>query len=142
MYKVLFEVVFFCILGQFSGNLGVALGEALLGLFLHGYNSRLFQRLYKERSINEIRFDRICPHLLRDPLLSPMDCHVMDIDLAKLKPPKGVHFGIVPNADLGAASYPSTGARYDTTGCPTSHSTPTSSQSHTIIHTSSHTSCK
>ena len=86
-----------------SGNLGVALGEALLGLFLHGYNSRLFQRLYKERSINEIRFDRICPHLLRDPLSSPMDCHVMDIDLAKLKPPKGVHFGIVPNADLGGS---------------------------------------
>ena len=32
-----------------SGNLGVALGEALLGLFLHGYNLRLFQRLYKDR---------------------------------------------------------------------------------------------
>ena len=27
----------------------------------------------------------------------------MDIDLAKLKPPKGVHFGIVPNADLGGS---------------------------------------
>ena len=73
----------------------------MLGLFLHGCNSRLFQRLYKEHSINGMRFDRICPHLLRDPLLSPMDCHVMDIDWAKLKPPKGVHFGIVPNADLG-----------------------------------------
>ena len=85
----------------FSGNLDVELGEALLGLFLHGYNSCLFQRLYKEQSTNGIRFDRNCPHLLNDPLLSPMDCHVMDIDLAKLKPLKGVHFGIVPNADLG-----------------------------------------
>ena len=59
--------------------------------------------LYKDRSINEIRFDRICPHLLRDPLLSPMDCHVMDIHLAKLKPTKGVHCGIVLNADLGGS---------------------------------------
>ena len=27
-----------------SGNLGVALGEALLGLFLHGYNVRMYQK--------------------------------------------------------------------------------------------------
>ena len=34
----------------------------------------------------------------------------MDIDLAKLKPPKGVHFGIVPNADLGGPTPSSTQA--------------------------------
>ena len=35
------------------------------------------------------------------PPLSPMDCHLSDIDLAKLKLPRCVHFGVVLNDNLG-----------------------------------------
>ena len=37
------------------GNVGVAYGEALLGLILHGYNSRWFQGLHEERCLDGIR---------------------------------------------------------------------------------------
>ena len=70
-----------------SGNLGVALGEALLGLFLHGFNVRQFKKAFPKRHVNGVNFDKVCPHMLQDPLATPLDCIAVGLDYASLRPP-------------------------------------------------------
>lgn len=85
-----------------KGNRGVVLGEALLGLFLHGYNVRQLEKHQKrnKKEPSGVDFAFICPHLLEDPLATPEDCWALDVDLKSLRAPAGVVFGIVPNVDI------------------------------------------